>query len=193
MKTQSILAHNMFSHQGLGLARELVTGVHIGQAFKSGTKNIPKPHTIELKAVWDTGATGTSISNILARSLALDNIGEIEVEGVTGSAICNKYLVSLYLPNGVVIPELEVSDCEGNIGCDVLIGMDVITRGDFAVNNFYGNTTFTFRIPSLEVLDFTTQAPSTAISRSIITENIGRNSPCPCGSGKKYKRCCGKK
>lgn len=21
---------------------------------------------------------------------------------------------------------------------------------------------------------------------------IGRNSPCPCGSGKKYKRCCGK-
>ena len=21
---------------------------------------------------------------------------------------------------------------------------------------------------------------------------IGRNDPCPCGSGKKYKRCCGK-
>jgi preprotein translocase subunit SecA len=23
-------------------------------------------------------------------------------------------------------------------------------------------------------------------------EKIGRNNPCPCGSGKKYKRCCGK-
>ena len=22
-------------------------------------------------------------------------------------------------------------------------------------------------------------------------EKIGRNSPCPCGSGKKYKKCCG--
>ncbi|MBQ5673856.1 MAG: SEC-C domain-containing protein, partial [Lachnospiraceae bacterium] len=22
---------------------------------------------------------------------------------------------------------------------------------------------------------------------------IGRNDPCPCGSGKKYKKCCGKK
>jgi len=22
--------------------------------------------------------------------------------------------------------------------------------------------------------------------------NIGRNDPCPCGSGKKYKKCCGK-
>ena len=23
-------------------------------------------------------------------------------------------------------------------------------------------------------------------------EEIGRNDPCPCGSGKKYKKCCGK-
>ena len=25
------------------------------------------------------------------------------------------------------------------------------------------------------------------------SEHIGRNDPCPCGSGKKYKNCCGKK
>jgi SWIM/SEC-C metal-binding protein len=25
----------------------------------------------------------------------------------------------------------------------------------------------------------------------IAPEKIGRNQPCPCGSGKKYKRCCG--
>ena len=24
------------------------------------------------------------------------------------------------------------------------------------------------------------------------TETVGRNDPCPCGSGKKYKKCCGK-
>lgn len=24
------------------------------------------------------------------------------------------------------------------------------------------------------------------------SEKIGRNAPCPCGSGKKYKQCCGK-
>ncbi|MCI5655557.1 MAG: SEC-C domain-containing protein [Ruminococcus sp.] len=23
-------------------------------------------------------------------------------------------------------------------------------------------------------------------------QRIGRNDPCPCGSGKKYKKCCGK-
>ncbi|MFO7890929.1 MAG: SEC-C metal-binding domain-containing protein [bacterium] len=25
-----------------------------------------------------------------------------------------------------------------------------------------------------------------------IKEKVGRNDPCPCGSGKKYKNCCGK-
>jgi uncharacterized protein YecA (UPF0149 family) len=25
-----------------------------------------------------------------------------------------------------------------------------------------------------------------------IKEKISRNAPCPCGSGKKYKKCCGK-
>ena len=30
-------------------------------------------------------------------------------------------------------------------------------------------------------------------SRTVINEEkIGRNDPCPCGSGKKYKKCCGK-
>ena len=23
-------------------------------------------------------------------------------------------------------------------------------------------------------------------------KNVGRNDPCPCGSGKKFKKCCGK-
>jgi preprotein translocase subunit SecA len=30
-----------------------------------------------------------------------------------------------------------------------------------------------------------TKAPVVASSR------VGRNDPCPCGSGKKYKKCCG--
>lgn len=30
-------------------------------------------------------------------------------------------------------------------------------------------------------------------SKMVVNENkVGRNDPCPCGSGKKYKKCCGK-
>jgi hypothetical protein len=31
-----------------------------------------------------------------------------------------------------------------------------------------------------------------AVSRLLATGAVGRNDPCPCGSGQKYKRCCGR-
>ena len=34
------------------------------------------------------------------------------------------------------------------------------------------------------------QASNTTVRRS--TPKVGRNDPCPCGSGKKYKNCCGR-
>ena len=42
------------------------------------------------------------------------------------------------------------------------------------------------------------QAPSEEDDQSMMNspihngQKIGRNDPCPCGSGKKYKNCCGK-
>ena len=32
--------------------------------------------------------------------------------------------------------------------------MNFITKGDFAITNFQGNTTMSFRVPSLQKLDF---------------------------------------
>ena len=42
--------------------------------------------------------------------------------------------------------------------CDVLIGMDVITSGDFAVSNHNGKTVFSFRVPSVETTDYVKKA-----------------------------------
>ena len=36
----------------------------------------------------------------------------------------------------------------------MLIGMDIISKGDFAVSNFDGNTVFTFRYPSNSEINF---------------------------------------
>ncbi|WP_231757355.1 SEC-C metal-binding domain-containing protein [Microbulbifer elongatus] len=33
-------------------------------------------------------------------------------------------------------------------------------------------------------------APQAPVTRS--TPKVGRNDPCPCGNGKKFKKCCGK-
>ena len=42
----------------------------------------------------------------------------------------------------------------GNQGLGVLIGMDIITAGDFAVSNYNGTTMFSFRIPSQKKTDY---------------------------------------
>jgi uncharacterized protein YecA (UPF0149 family) len=34
--------------------------------------------------------------------------------------------------------------------------------------------------------------PDTPVEQAKSTRTVGRNDPCPCGSGKKYKKCCGK-
>lgn len=40
------------------------------------------------------------------------------------------------------------------------------------------------------LVDFDTGYADFATIRK--TQEVGRNDPCPCGSGKKYKKCCGK-
>ncbi|MBF0518396.1 MAG: SEC-C domain-containing protein [Nitrospirae bacterium] len=70
-------------------------------------------------------------------------------------------------------------------GFDILIGMDIICQGDFAVTYKEGNTVLSFRTPPLKEIDFVQE-----INRSNAA-GIKRNAPCPCGSGKKFKKCCG--
>jgi uncharacterized protein YecA (UPF0149 family) len=67
--------------------------------------------------------------------------------------------------------------------------MDVIARGDFALSNFNGKTTFSYRIPSVARTDYVKLLES---MRPAHHPKINRNDPCPCGSGKKYKNCHGK-
>jgi SEC-C motif len=74
-------------------------------------------------------------------------------------------------------------------GFDVLIGMDIISQGDFAVTNFGGNTRFSFRVPSLEELDFNKKSNMPHPFK--VDAKVSQNELCSCGSGKKYKRCDG--
>ena len=73
------------------------------------------------------------------------------------------YYVSIGLPNGVAIPELRVIDGEISDGPEgrsqVLIGMDIIGAGDFAISTHSGETKFTYRLPSHENFDFVEQPP----------------------------------
>jgi hypothetical protein len=73
---------------------------------------------------------------------------------------------------------------------DVLIGMDIIQNGDLTLTNANNKTVFSFQIPSIGGID---PAMHEAAPYKTSHIKVGRNDPCPCGSGKKYKKCCGAK
>ncbi len=113
---------------------------------------------IQVKALWDTGATNSCISEDVVKELSLVATGKISMQTPSGEDIRNTYLVDVTLPNDVVISDLVVADSEigaQNIG--MLVGMDVINRGDFAVSNYNNKTVFTFRIPSEKKTDYVTE------------------------------------
>ena len=72
------------------------------------------------------------------------------------------YLVNIILPNNVGVVGVPVM--QGAFAqFDVLIGMDIITKGDFAVTNPSDKTRFSFRIPSKASIDFVREDREAAI------------------------------
>ena len=85
----------------------------------------------------------------------LKAIGMSRVRGVNDVRSAEAYLINIRLPNDVEFSNLRVIGTEElSGGADVLIGMDIIGAGDFAVSNYKGRTTFTFRCPSQARIDF---------------------------------------
>jgi predicted aspartyl protease len=171
-----------------GIARELRNQVRVAPPVQPGG---PPPANLPVfDALWDTGATSTVITPKVVNAIGVKPISVVTAHTAGGSVQQNVHLISLYLPNNVAFPALRVSESKSLVGCDILIGMDVIANGDFAVTNYQGKTRFTFRMPSSAIIDFTGKTKSKPITRSI--PKVGRNDLCPCGSGLKYKKCHGK-
>ena len=83
-----------------------------------------------------------------------------------------------------------------NIGADDEITLD-INLEKLYYNMLDAKADYLYEIPAWE--NILTEEKREEIqkelkdSRTVRNENkIGRNDPCPCGSGKKYKKCCGK-
>jgi spore maturation protein SpmB len=140
----------------------------------------PAEPFVTFQAIWDTGASATAVTQNVVDQLSLKPIAMVVAETAAGSQNTPIYLVNIILPNNVVFQNVHVSRVQIK-GADVLIGMDIITTGDFAVTNLNGKTTMTFRCPSMTKIDFLAGA----------NKVVGRNDPCTCGSGKKYKQFCG--
>ena len=111
--------------------------------------------SLTVDALWDTGASGSCISQDVVEKMHLKPTGMTQVLTPSGKDTRYTYLVDVVLPNNVRIADLCVIESEiGAQGIGLLVGMDIISAGDFAVSNFNGRTCFTFRIPSEKRTDY---------------------------------------
>jgi len=132
-----------------GIARSIVTPVEVTDVFTN--------KKVETTGIWDTGATASVVTKSTAASLGLKPVKRAMVRGVHGDKEVNVYYVNITLNNKNITLNTQVTECDelspdNSVG--MLIGMNVITMGDFAITNFQGQTTMTFRTPSLQKIDF---------------------------------------
>ena len=178
-----------FTSVSSGIANVLINEVSLTAAYFPPT---PSKNIIYRKffAIWDTGATNTIITEQVVKDCGLKPIGMAKAYHAGGATEdVNVYLVNIRLPNAVEVYNLRVTEGKLRGQANVLVGMDIMNKGDFAVTNYNGKTVFSFRIPSTERIDFIEQLPERK-SPVKVPPKVGRNDPCPCNSGKKYKNCC---
>ena len=130
-----------------GVTKELTTSVSMVPANADDAALCGEPAAVE--AIWDTGATMTCIKPALRERLKLRPLefGSTEIAGVGGKVAADAAFVDLLIMPGVKIKDclVYVMDFPGD--AEMLIGMDIIGMGDFAVCNAGGKTSFSFAMP----------------------------------------------
>jgi len=135
--------HYAFDAEYGGVPNELKTEAMIFPSSSRDTRGI------KTSILWDTGATHSCLSPKIVKDLGLKPIDTIIVHGVNSSKVADVVIASIGLANGLFLAgrRFSVSEIPGT---DILIGMDIIMMGDFAISNGGGKTRFSFVIPPFE-------------------------------------------
>jgi hypothetical protein len=123
------------------LQRRIITPVYL----YSVSSNAPKD--LVTNALWDTGATLSAITPKIQHDLGLVSIGKQVIRGVTGTKSVDVVMVTIELPNDLLKQDVKVAVCDFSNNLGMIIGMNIITLGDFALLHGSNHTEFSFTIP----------------------------------------------
>lgn len=158
--------------------------------------NIDTGKIVETFGLWDTGAQSCVIRHDLASYINLVPRGLKTIRGVQSQENRDYYYANLKLNNEQISLDIEMTDVDpftSDKRIGMLIGMDVITKGDFSISNFNGHTVMTFRKPSQGTIDYCAENALYNKYQKIHIEWLKNgNTMCPCHSGKKWDQCHGK-
>lgn len=127
------------------LAKELAVPVEL-RCTQCQNNNVSLKECV---GIIDTGATSSMISENIAKELSLSPCGNITVSGVHGTENASLYKVDIIFGGKYILPDHTVSGAGNDAGFDILIGMDIISRGELFLCRKSGKTLFTFSLPLL--------------------------------------------
>lgn len=151
-----------FTLRNGNLINALITSVRVNYAHTREERQDLSSY-LECEALWDTGAASSVISTRVAAELNLQPTTRSLSYHAQGASVVNVYSMDMLLPNGILVQNIRVSEGVLN-GFDVLIGMDIINLGDFALTHRDGKTVFSFQIPSTHEYDFVKQISNQGIT-----------------------------
>ena len=106
--------------------------------------------------IWDTGASVSCITSNIVEKYNLTSTGKSNfyTGGHRESKLTDIYSINLMFRDDFVFNNLRVLKIEKHDVFDIIIGMDIISKGDFSVSNLNGKTSFSFRIPYFGTANF---------------------------------------
>ena len=98
-----------FTLKSDGIAREIISNIGITTPTRTNDPIITGP-PLNLKALWDTGATNSVITKETAKKLGLIPSSYTTVHHGGGNSQEAVYYISIFLPNHLVVPTRETDN-----------------------------------------------------------------------------------
>jgi predicted aspartyl protease len=134
--------------------------------FDQNSKKIVTPvslHTIPYNAslslstdaLWDTGASISAITPDIMDKLKAVPVSKRTITGIHSTQVVDVVYITVDLPNSVIKKNIEAAVCNIPSNVGMILGMDIILLGDFALSSGNSQTLFSFAAPPFkEKIDF---------------------------------------
>ena len=138
------------------ILQEITHNAMIGKPIDPANPENGKQVFLPVRLVWDTGAMNSIIPEALVSRLGLQGqeSGVIKLKFADIAKDYKTYMISLKIPGSTIEIDGIAAAAADSIDNEMLLGMDVIALGDFAVTNEDGKTCFSFAVPSSTSITF---------------------------------------
>ena len=127
---------------GKKLLHEVITTAYVFIPPKNGNK----AEAVEVRALWDTGATHCQVTPELAKKMGLQSLGKLDCGTAGGSRISNLYQLGLVISREIYFRKLYFGESDGGGRFDIIIGMNALQVGTFTLEGEGERRTMRFEV-----------------------------------------------